>query len=316
MESIETTDLASKTIVCSITLNKVGATKRVLGCDISDSPDRHAPINTEADACYISVSKRILDCPEYNAIRAADQRLKKYLSQRCLPSNLKRGMYLLPTTLVAEVDAHLEILFAERDQLVDKFVAAYEQDKETAKQKLRGLYREEDYPEVSDIKDGFRVEVRYMTMGVPSALKKIKAEIFHREAEKARRTLEDDAVVIRQALRQSMADLCDRMVHCLGYEDNGSKKKFTKSVSHDVRDFLDTFVHRDLTGDTILSDLVGKAKGLLDGVDDKDLKTDEDTRDRMRYAFEQLAAKLEQSTEVKPKRKYTLAKPESEQQAA
>jgi hypothetical protein len=313
---INTTDLAGKTIVCSVTLNKVGATRKVRGCDISDSPNRHAPINTDSDADSISVSKRILDCSEYDAIRAADQRLKKFLGQRCLPSQLKRGMYLLPTSLVADVDEELGKRFDERADLVDKFIAVYEQDKAQAKAKLRDLYYESDYPDVTDIKSAFAVEVRYLTLGVPAVLKKIKAEIFQREQEKVRRVLEDDAANIRQALRQSMADLCDRMVTCLGYEGSGQKRKFTKSVSHDVRDFLDNFMYRDLTGDSILSDLVHKAKGLLDGIDDKELKTDTDTRDKMRLAFEQLAAKLEQSTEVKPKRKYTLAKQDPEQQAA
>lgn len=296
METSKAVNIADTAVVLNLFFGGPGNSRKV------DSDQ----VKVDADPDAIHVSKELLDSKEYRAVWHHVGTVKSYLGTRCLPSFFRRGFYLLPVELVSEVDTKLTEFRAEWDGLVKKFIRKYPNAIEAAKARLNKLYDPADYPSVDVVQRAFRFEVRYLAFSTPGKLQSISKALFKREQQKAERYWAEAAVEIQTALRTSMSELVIRMVDRLGGSSNGKKKVFRDSTVTKMEEFLDLFQKRNIVNDAETEVLVGKAKGLLKGVDANILRTDEEARMQVRQGFEKIKESLDTMLMDRPKRKLAL----------
>jgi len=263
-----------------------------------------AQIGTDADRTMIHVSKSILDSKELKRVEQLDGELRRYLADRCLPSNFKSGVYLLPIALVEEVDAEFTRMKEVREEAVDGFLAVYEQQRDEAEQRLGSLFSADDYPSADNVRASFGLESSYVTFDTPASLKAIKADIFAREREKADAKWKDALEECRKLLRATMAELVGHIQERLTPDENGKQKSFHASMLDKLDTFMTTFAARNIADDAELTGLVKEAKLVMSGVDAKTLRKEESIRDAFKEQVGGLKAKLDAMVIDRPARAF------------
>lgn len=284
--------LLDKTVVLMLELGRLGTRAKVNTDDVE--------VDTDKDMLH--VSKDILTSLELKAISAHDYAVRAYVKARSLPSYLKGGFYLVPVRSLEDIDAQLVALQAEREGLVDTFLAAYPGCVESAKERLGSLYRSGDYPAVSKVQATFTWRARYMTFSTPSSLKGISKALYEREAEKAQSEMRAAVDDIKLLLRAELKGLVDHMVERLTPDTDGKPKIFRGSLVGNVKQFLDLLDGRNVVEDVDLSALASQARALLDGVDSDTLRKDEALKGAVAVGFEKLKAALDPLVAAKPRR--------------
>src|SRR5712672_3962142 len=86
-------EMAQRTVTLVITFSGIGNHRRI----------DNAEVTVDADKRLLQVTKQLIDAPELVAVWKLDGEARRYLDWKCMPSLLKRGVYLLSTELVETV---------------------------------------------------------------------------------------------------------------------------------------------------------------------------------------------------------------------
>jgi len=124
-------------------------------------------------------------------IRAAVNAIKKYHMLMTLPWT--RGVGILPSSKYMEYSQHMRELTTNFNSAVREFIPAFPNEVKNAVHDLGNLWKEKDYPNVSDLKSLF--DIRLEVMPIPKAgdwrvkladeeIEKLNKEIEDREKEK------------------------------------------------------------------------------------------------------------------------------------
>lgn len=285
-------------------------------------PGNHRKVSMEdvlvdADKSWLSTSKQLIECAEFDAIHKAVGKFKNWILSKCifprsdgdrpaLRKLLKPGVYLLPLGLVSEVDEAIETFIQVQWQpRIEKFLAAYPEKKEQAKEHLKGKYREEDYHSVDDLRTMFYLDTSYVSVGTPQALEKISKQMLSRERAKQAAQLGDVYAEVRDTLRLGFRDLVSWMVKSLEPAEGGRKKQFRLNSVDRFMNFLTDFSAKNLTGDDDLEPLVKKARDILGGLSAEGLQAaakSESFRDDLASKFKDVQKGLEPLVAEKPSR--------------
>jgi len=263
-------------------------------------------IEVDADREVIRVSKQLLDAPQLIAIENFDNRMRRLLNSRCLPSLLRGGVFLLPLASVEEVDARLQQLQTERQALVETFLLEYPDLVIAAQGRLRGLFNSADYPAPEVVRTGFSFEWRYITFRVPDTLAAIDRTIFAREREKAAAQWNEAARSIQNLLRANMAELVSHMADRLTPDAGGKPKVFRNTAVSNLSEFLRHFDARNVIDDQELTAVVEQARRLLEGVSPDTLRSSQDIRETVRAGFSGLQRNLDAMISDRPARRIVL----------
>ncbi len=288
-------------LIYTLSTSKIGTRKKVDSSRVSIKNTDQQP-----DADAIGVSKKILDCPEYDAIATADNDISQFLRRRALTCSMfKRGVYLVPIQALQAIDDRVERFKSERaNELVPAFLAVYDQAREHARDTLGPLFDVADYPSIDQVRAAFRSESRYMELGTPGTLRHINPDVFEREQAAFRDRLESAADEIQTALRDSFADLVGHMAERLGKTETGKPRIFRDTLVSNLREFLDSFDSRNIADDDQLSALVQQARDSLGNRTPDQLRRVPAARDAARAAMEDIKARLDTMTMDKPGRKF------------
>jgi hypothetical protein len=285
-------ELSQKTIALMVKFHKFGNHRKV----------STAEVQVEADKEWISVSKKLVECPELEQILSLDGRVRKFLDSRALPSLLAKGIYLLPLPYVEEVNAKLQEFSAEREKLVQAFGKVYVAVVREAQKKLDAIFDEGDYPGVEEMERQFYLKFQYISFNTPVALEQINAELYEQEKAKAEIVWKDANETIQQLLRANLGDLVSHLVNKLTPDEGGKKKKFHDSALTNLDEFLKTFDVRNVTNDADLKKLVDKAKKLVAGTSPELLRNEEENRAFVTAGFEEIKKAIAPMIVERPKR--------------
>jgi len=231
-----------------------------------------AGVSTDSDKNLLRLTKKLIEAEEYEEVMSYEAERKRWVEARCVPSYLQKGMYLVKTTEIENIDAALVAANIEiKEKLAPKLIKVYPACKEMAKQpdKLGSLYREEDYPSESALADSFGIEWQWIRLEVADNLPpKVKAK----EIKKMQAAIREAQAEIVLALRKGFGELVERMVERLGKEEDGTPKKFKDSLVENFNEFFDTFDARNLMEDADLRNVVEQAKGILAKVKPESLR--------------------------------------------
>lgn len=282
-------DLFARSVCMDVTLRKPGTKKRV----------EPAEVAADLDPEYVSVHKVLLRCQELDDIARLDRQIRSYLYSVSVPSPLKTGVYLIPLTLLGEVEERLDDVFNERRRLVEKFLGGYPGNVVAEVRKRPGrLFVREELPKKEALRNAFKAERSIFTLAVPEALQNVSPVLYQRVkddlADSMRQTMDE----IRVALRQEFQKLVQRLHDSLEPREDGSRKPFHRTTLAHIDDFLRTFEHRDLVGLDELAGLVREARELLGTLGAPDsavrtIKSDEGVRKKVLQGSEGILRAIE-----------------------
>ncbi len=289
-------DLMQRTVALVVTFASVGNRRKV----------STSHIEVDADKDWLAVSKRLLDCDEFDAIGHLDGEISRWLGTRALPSLLKHGIYLLPLAYVEETNDSLKSFAAQREILVNQLVKVYRAAVSEARERLREVFDPSDYPSEAHLRKAFRLSWQYISFNTPASLQQVSRELYEQEKAKAEAHWTEAKDAIQQMLRAHMAEMVDHLVDKLTPEKDGKKKIFRDTAVSKFNDFLTTFEVRNVADDAQLKALVDKAKGLLKGVNAADLRSQEGLRDSIASGFSKIKESLSGMVVTQPRRAIQL----------
>lgn len=305
------TGLLSNTVALNLTLRKPGVWRRVgkgavdgairaAGADAAPVPGAH--VDVEEEVCR--VQKRLWDSPEFAAIGKLDAVTKAWLRQHATPSFLRGGVYLIPLPLVEACSTFLAEQRAKRSAAVEIFLAVYPSTvPEAARAALRALYDEGDYPTVPMLRNAFGMEWEYVSFQTPTTLKTISAQFFAQEKAKAEARWSEVSASVEQLLLGQLQDLLAKVTERLTPGEDGKSKTFRDSLLTGLGDFLTLADVRNVTGNAQLTELTGKLRSALSGVDAKSLRKVEGMKEALLGQFKAVGDQLDELVIAKPTRK-------------
>lgn len=271
-------DITKSTVLLSVTLRRFEVSRKVSTDEVAVSADKK----------LIKVHKTILESPELQSIKKLDSDLRNWLRRWTIPSVLKNGVYMLPIGLLDMVDKKLLDFVNSRASLVEAFKGAYETRKAETQIKLNALFDASQYPHVDEVVKSFDQEFNYMSFSVPDTLESLNTEIFEREKAKFSSKIQEAGEVAQQVIRARFSESVRHLLERLTPDENGKKRIFRDSMVGNIQEFVDNFTHLNVMNDKELETEVEKVKLLLDGVDPKDLRTDEEFRNQMLKDFKEV----------------------------
>ncbi len=243
----------------------------------------------DADKKRLRVTKVILESPIISEMMKIRSRIAADLKDIKVPTKMFRhGVYLIPQKYIDDVELRLAQAKKDMKEQAVLLVAEYEDLKKAAKESLGQLYSEGDYPAAELLPAEFDVKWNYLTFDVPEALKSLNMDLFQREKEKAERRWDEAAEEIRKALRVGFSGLVSEFVEKMIPGDDGTLRKLRQPFIDKFSEFLRFFEGRNVTSDTELDELVGKAKSLLEGHTAQALRADEQVREQILESFKTL----------------------------
>ena len=289
----------------------LAVTVKVLGVSRKVDTDQ-VEVNTDKD--LLRVSKKILACEEYDAIKKSVTELKKFLKSRTVPGVkfVKGGIYPVPNSRLEEVDARVEAFKVTYGANVNLFLDVYETRKTQGINRLADLGDEEDYPSLAKVRRSFGVDTRYISIGPPASMQSVSREIFDRENERLKSKFEEAAVQVQDAMRTMFADLLSHAAERLQPGEDGKKKRFNATLVDNLKDFMDTFADRNITGDADLERLVNQMKMVLDGRDAEQIRKNSDIRALVTEQVADVKAKMDRMLSDRPSRSITIDDAEDE----
>ena len=287
-----------RAICLILTLTKLGNTKRV--------PDYL--VDVDAERRLIRTTKKLLDSDEMDVIRRLDAEIRDMLYTRALPSPLKRGSYLIPYEIAADIDSKLLDYQERRSRAIDALETAYQSLLDADRGNLRACFNEMDYPSVTALRTKFTMAWRFADFGLPTKLREIAPSLFEREKEKAAETWAAAMAECQTLLRVSMAELVDHLTERLsgGKTKTGRKQVFRDSAIENVRAFLDTFDARNITNDEALQALVAETRELLAGVTGKTVRESGDVAIALKTGFDNIKQRMDTMLGDAPTRKISF----------
>jgi DNA-binding transcriptional regulator YbjK len=293
-----TVNIFDKAVCLSVSLHRLGVRRKVKLAELKPG--------VEVDEDAIGVSKELLDCPEYDAIRQADGELRRYLEKRTSgPALFRSGVYMLSYKMLDEVDRELETRLKERrEKLVPAFVAVYEKAREDAKKTLGDLYHAEDYPPVEAVGGAFEATTRYFEMGDATRLESIRADIFQREQAKAAAQWDAILAASQDVLLQEFSGLVDHLVERLEPQDGGKKKRFNATLVENLDEFLRNYNARAISTNAELTAAVEAARDVLKGVTPASLRDSRFTRQKVAETFAAIKGSIDRLVETAPSRRF------------
>lgn len=250
-------------------------------------------ITVDADKALLGVTKTLLDSPELVEIAKLDSEVQTYISNICLPSLFKNGVWLVPLALTEEVDQELETFASRRRELVEAAKTVYPMRMAETAARLGTLSEMKDYPSAERFAATFYMEWSYVAFQTPSSLQEVSAGLFERERDKAAARMNTVAAACETAMLTGLQDLVAKMVERLTPDpETGKPRRFHASLVSNFTEFLRTVDMRNITSNEALTTLATNARALLTGVSADTLRTDDLVRQRVADGFSAIATTL------------------------
>jgi len=264
---------------------------------------------TDTDTSMVRANKKILDSPEYEAIGSAANQIRTFLYGKMVPGGqkiFKSGTYPIPIAILDSVDEALKEKVDYFNLAVQKFLEVYELRKEEAKQRLKDLADESDYPPLEKVKNAFGVTYNFISFGPPQSLEGFSKDLYQREVAKIKESCAEASVEMQQTLRTLFSDLISHMVERLKPGPDGKKKIFKDTLISNAKEFFADFQARNIFNDTELEGLVNRCRNILAGRDAETLRKNNNVREVTAAALEKIKLTVDEMITSAPVRKIVL----------
>ena len=253
---------------------------------------------------WIKGRKHLIHPELLNPIRAVIARSRLYLHRHALPFPLA-GLQLVPKAKVNDVHEALLTLRAEFQSEVQRFAHVLPEARRQAQTTLGELFNEEDYP--VDVNRRFRFEWRFLTLDYPGRTSILPPALLLEEKRKFQTLMNDTRELAISALREEFSGLVSHMAERLSGSEDGKPKRFKASMLENLRGFLDGFEDRNIFEDAQMTNLVAKAREVIEGVSPDMLRMDDEFRAQISTEMKAVETAILGSMDDLPRRRLHLA---------
>src|SRR5262245_52166112 len=183
-------ELTDSAIMLDVRIGKLGVRRKAKAKKVDPKatlPFKPEPgtVITDADPKLVSVSAKILDCPEFDAIAQYDGQTRAFLTQMELRTSFARdGMHVFSLGVIEEVYAWLIDRREHRQPLIETFLTVYEQPCEQTGASLRSLAQVADHSCVDEARAAFTMWWLPLAFDVPRVMKKLKTGLYEKERDR------------------------------------------------------------------------------------------------------------------------------------
>jgi hypothetical protein len=242
----------------------------------------------------VSATKRLVKSDALDTLAEHLRNVKAQALKYSMPSFIRSGMFVVHRKNVLAVQ---EILQAGQrnmeDNFLPEFLSEYPLKRDEAQELpverggLGPLFDGKDYPPTPEVAKKFAVRWNWLSIDVAEG---IPEELRAQETEKLRQQFTDASQQIRDALRTMFAEIIEHAVDRLKTEPGEKPKVFRDSLLDNMNEFFATFEARNIMGDEQLTEIVAKAKAVMQGRNSKQLRTDLDERNATAKALSEVKA--------------------------
>jgi len=211
-------------------------------------------------------------------------RSRLYSNQNTMPWQ-DRGARLLPTSLFLSYKDEMNSRETNFETMVNRFVPNYAAAKQTARNYLGSMYREEDYPDVNDIASKYKWTLSVSP--IPSS-GHFCLDVPAEDLENVRKSCDDFVEQkVADAMRKPWEDLHNMLTGMSGKlqevdELNGTPKRFHETFVTNALDLCKLLNHMNITNDPQLDKARQQLELVLAGTDVDDIKENEFVRSDMK----------------------------------
>lgn len=270
--------------------------------------DKKLPQSMLADVGNVDFlrGRKLLLAPDSTAlIKQHIGKARNYLRKISLPFPIK-GCVLVPKKLIPEIQEHLKEIEWHYNSAVEDFLYWYPQTVKDAKESLGELFDECDYPTQEAVKNKFRFQWRYITIG-PSVSRVLPPSIYKEEVKKFQELMEQARSEAITALREEFVDLVTNIADKLQNHDDGRPRRLRDAAVENLKQFLDNFSSRNIFEDEQLSELVEQCRGIITNTNANAIRGNTQVRQELHQQMEKLLTGIDASLEDLPRRRLRFA---------
>ena len=273
--------LASRAMIAKLKINCWGGEKR--DRDVTETVlASHGAVQGAGRFSKSLVSQEFL-----KPIRAVADAAREDHAELTLPW-MNDGARILPSSLFMDykrkMNRHEAAFHDEQRSLISKYPDAIE----ARRTELGDMWNEDDYPSEAEISDKFGFDVQIYN--VPDA-RDFRVDLGQEAVDEIRRDMEkrtadlytsmtDDA---QRRLVERVSKLAEKL---RGFDPE--KHRFRKSLLENVTDVVEILPDLNLADDPRLNDLIEKAREAVNGIQPDDLRHDDQVRNDVLSAADQL----------------------------
>ncbi len=221
------------------------------------------------------VYKALISKKSLKPIQKAMSAAKTYHNKYTLPY-FDKGARLLPTESYFEYCKQMSVLQNDIEIAVNDFIAEYDRHVLHAKERLGGLFNWSDYPDVSQIKKRFSIDITMFPIPDTSALAQLA---FSNEDEQELKIQVQNS--LQKQSDKAMKDLWGRLhtaVSNMASKLKNEESIFRDSLVNNVLDIVDMLPALNVTGDEDLNQMRREVEKELCGIDAGTLREDMEVR--------------------------------------
>ena len=262
-----------------------------------------AVIEQIGDSDWLKGRKYLVKPEALQPVRAVISRARKFIAKSALPFPID-GLNLVPKAQIETIELgikqHENLYWGE----VNDFLGRYAVARLEARDKLRDLFSEADYPQNIHLK--FNFAWQYLAIDVPGKATILTPEMYQREVEKFHTMMQETEQLALTALRTEFAGLVDHMLERLTANDDGTTRVFRDTLVTNMKDFFGSYDARNLFGDDRLTGIVSHAREILSGVNPQTLRDNDAFKSHIQNQMERIKAAVDQAVQDLPRRKIRL----------
>lgn len=197
--------------------------------------------------------------------------------------------------------AHMSWIRAQRskfDAAVDEFIRAYPSYVQSARIRLNGMFKPEDYPTIDQLRGKFAMDCSVLPVPTSDDFRVAmsEAQAAHIRADIERQVSDATTAAVKDVYRR-VADVSGRMVERLNAYKPAAKKGersegvFRDSLVENVRDLIAILPALNITGDPVLTTMADKLQPLAEW-DASVLREDAGKRKDVAATAEQILAQV------------------------
>jgi hypothetical protein len=280
-EENEKLEISDRTLALMLTCRRGFGTKRKVKSETREK--MLAAIDMEdAEDDTIDVGKTLFKHPIIKSITSELNATRAAVKARALPIRFfKTGIYLFSAARVDAIEQFIAEAQARMSDLLDDLERSYDTIIEKDRKRLDKMFDPGDYPPIAALRAKVRVKYHWAQFNSPTEMQGVSQVVIESERAKARAMWADTFDEIR-AMQVSIVDeFVSGLQACLRPGEDGKKKVLKQARVDKMQTFLRDFSIDDVTGFEELAKLVGKAKGVLEGVDAEVIRTESGYRARL-----------------------------------
>lgn len=235
-----------------------------------------------------SYRKNLVKPEALAAIKARALALKTYWRASTLPWG-NGGVRILPSANFKEFTEKMRELRNDYERTAAEFVREYPKMKQEARQRLKGLFNEEDFPTAEGIKRKFGVELECMP--IPDG-KDFRVSITAEE----KKALEESVKrQVESHTRQAMAALVEKLQETVTLLSERMKEEdpsLRASLVINIKELCAEVDSFNLAGDKRIDEFKKQSEALIKGINLENLKADKKGRKEVASKADELLAKM------------------------